>query len=74
VVIGLAQVLMPHESHDKVLLWNRFWEHRERHRTSVAAEKRRARRSVGATARKEVDVIDLSRSGATSERTAAQSP
>ncbi|MFG3423381.1 hypothetical protein [Micromonospora sp. NPDC048063] len=73
-VIGLAQVLMPHESHDKVLLWNGFWEYRERRRTSVTAKKRRAHRAVGATARKEANVIDLPRSGTTSERTPARSP
>ncbi|MEU7935232.1 hypothetical protein [Micromonospora echinofusca] len=72
--IGLAQVLMPHESHDKVLLWNRFWEYRERRRTSVATEKRRARRAVGATTKQGNNVIDLPRSGTTSEQTPARSP
>jgi hypothetical protein len=69
--IGALQVVMPDESHDKVLLWDKFLTHRERRRTSVPAKKRRA---AGATARQEAHVIDLPRSGTTSQRTPARSP
>jgi uncharacterized membrane protein len=71
--IGTLQVLMPDESHDKVLLWNKFLTYRER-RTSGPVKKRSAQRAVSATTRQTTNVIGLPRSDTTSQRTPARSP
>jgi hypothetical protein len=73
-LVKLAEIFIPHESHDKVLCWDKILTYRERRHTSVPAKKRRPPRAVGATASQDANVIDLPRSGTTSERTPARSP
>jgi len=38
-ILGLAQLAMPQESHDKVLLWEKFFAYQERRRTVVALQR-----------------------------------
>src|SRR5690242_19095442 len=45
IILSLAQVAMPQESHDKRLLWERFFEYRERRHTVVSANKTRPRKA-----------------------------
>jgi hypothetical protein len=76
-ILGLAQLAMPQESHDKVLLWEQFFAYRERRRTAASAKKSRPRRAVRASPEHDATIVALPRSATSSERTAhtpARSP
>jgi hypothetical protein len=74
IILSLAQVAMPQESQDKRLLWERFFEYRERCHTAASANKSRPRKAEQAAADHDATVAALAGSLTSSGGTAAHSP
>jgi hypothetical protein len=73
-ILGLAQVVMPQESQDKVLLWGKVLAYRERRRNAMPLKKKsQPHRAPGASAQ-DTTVVALPRSATRIERTSARSP
>jgi hypothetical protein len=74
-VLGLAQLAMPQESRDKVLLWEKVLLYRERRTTAAPATKTRPREAVADTPPKwDATTVALPHSAMSSENTPARSP
>lgn len=72
-VLGVLQIAVPQESQDKRLLWERFFDYKER-RHIAAPAKSRQRKPVPAVRERDATVIALPRSPTSSERSTARSP
>ena len=72
-VLGVLQLLVPQESQDKRLLWERFLEHKERRHIAAPAKQSRPQKAVRAAP--EPDATHTTpRSPASNARTTARSP
>ncbi|MFC3989613.1 hypothetical protein [Actinoplanes siamensis] len=74
VLLGLAQLAMPQESHDKVLFWEKFFAYRELRRTAVPAKKTHPRRAVRASPEDDVPVVTLPHPATPNEQIPARTP
>ncbi|MGW0215013.1 hypothetical protein ACWDXH_11520 [Micromonospora chokoriensis] len=73
-LLGLVQLTMPQESQDKRLLWERFFEYKERRSIAAPARKSRLRRAVPTDPEHDGTLVAPPRSPTPSKRTTARSP
>ncbi|GAB3852594.1 hypothetical protein [Dactylosporangium cerinum] len=73
-MLGLAQVLVPQESHDKVLFWERVLTYWDRRRTTMSLQDRPPLRLGNTATEQDMTVIPAPRSATSNESAPARSP